>query len=124
VCKDAHPTFTHFGFDTVLLYFPFSVFSLFSIFSACPDRAARAMGFDGKTLIHPSQIATANAIFAPSPDALQHAREIIAAHTAALREGLNVAVVRGKLVENLHVADAQRALGLHEAICQLETAVS
>jgi len=78
------------------------------------------MGFDGKTLIHPSQIETANAVFAPSPDAVEHAREVIAAHAAALRQGQNVAVVRGKLVENLHVADAQRVLALQEAISQLE----
>lgn len=74
------------------------------------------MGFDGKTLIHPSQIDTANDIFAPSSDAVLHANEIISAHTAALEEGKNVAVVRGKLVENLHVADAQRVLALDKAI--------
>ncbi len=78
------------------------------------------MGFDGKTLIHPSQIETANSVFAPSPDAVQQAQEFIAAHAEALREGKNVAVVRGKLVENLHVADAQRVLALHSAIAQLE----
>ena len=84
------------------------------------SRAARMMGFDGKTLIHPSQIETANSVFAPSPDAVQQAQEFIAAHAEALREGKNVAVVRGKLVENLHVADAQRVLALHTAIGQLE----
>ena len=78
------------------------------------------MGFDGKTLIHPSQIDTANDIFAPSSDAVLHANEIISAHTAALEEGKNVAVVRGKLVENLHVADAQRVLALDKAIRALQ----
>ena len=82
------------------------------------------MGFDGKTLIHPSQIGTANAVFAPSLDAVAHAREVIAAHAEALREGKNVAVVRGKLVENLHVADAQRVLALQKAIGQLELEAS
>ena len=77
------------------------------------------MGFDGKTLIHPSQIETANTVFAPSEDAILHAQEVIAAHSAALVEGNNVAVVRGQLVENLHVADARRILALHDAICQL-----
>ena len=78
------------------------------------------MGFDGKTLIHPNQIDTANDIFAPSSDAVLHANEIISAHTAALEEGKNVAVVRGKLVENLHVADAQRVLALDKAIRALQ----
>ena len=78
------------------------------------------MGFDGKTLIHPNQIEIANSVFAPSPDTILHAQEIITAHTAALEGGQNVAVVRGKLVENLHVEDAQRLLAMHNAICALQ----
>ena len=79
-------------------------------------QAARVMGFDGKTLIHPNQLVTANEIFAPSAKAVLHAKEVIVAHTEAVSKGENVAVVDGKLVENLHVADARHVLALHEAI--------
>ena len=71
---------------------------------------------DGKTLIHPNQLVTANEIFAPSAKAVLHAKEVIVAHTEAVSKGENVAVVDGKLVENLHVADARHVLALHEAI--------
>ena len=73
-------------------------------------------GVDGKTLIHPNQLVTANEIFAPSAKAVLHAKEVIVAHTEAVSKGENVAVVDGKLVENLHVADARHVLALHEAI--------
>jgi citrate lyase subunit beta / citryl-CoA lyase len=76
----------------------------------------RALGFDGKTLIHPKQIAPANAAFAPSIDEVAQARKIIAAHETALAEGKGIVVVDGRLVENLHVAAAQRTLALAEAI--------
>ena len=76
----------------------------------------RTLGFDGKTLIHPKQIAPANAAFAPSGDEVAQARKIIAAHDAALAEGKGIVVVDGRLVENLHVAAAQRILALAEAI--------
>jgi citrate lyase subunit beta/citryl-CoA lyase len=80
----------------------------------------RAFGFDGKTLIHPKQIAPANAAFAPSADEIAQAQKIIAAHEAALAEGKGIVVVDGRLVENLHVAAAQRILALAEAIAALE----
>ena len=76
------------------------------------------LGFDGKTLIHPRQIGPANAAFAPSEAEVAHARRIIEAHAAAAREGRGVVVVDGRLVENLHVADARRRLALAEAIAQ------
>jgi len=78
-------------------------------------RHAREMGFDGKTLIHPSQVAVANAVFAPSPDLVEESREVIDAHSRAVAEGANVVVVRGKLVENLHVENAQRVLSVRAA---------
>ena len=79
----------------------------------------RALGFDGKTLIHPKQIAPANAAFAPSAEQIARARRIIAAHQAALAAGKGIVVVDGRLVENLHVAAAERTLELAAAIAEL-----
>jgi citrate lyase subunit beta/citryl-CoA lyase len=86
--------------------------------AACAQ--GRTLGFDGKTLIHPKQIAPANAAFAPSESEVLQARKIIAAHAAALAAGLGIVVVDGRLIENLHVAAAQRTLVLAEAIARLE----
>jgi citrate lyase subunit beta/citryl-CoA lyase len=74
------------------------------------------LGFDGKTLIHPKTIATANRIFAPSEEEVAWSRRIIAAHAEASAQGKGVVVVDGKLVENLHVANALRVVALAEAI--------
>ncbi len=79
----------------------------------------RDMGFDGKTLIHPAQIAAANAGFAPSEAELDLARRQIAAFAAAERLGQGVGVVDGKIVENLHVASAHALLAMSEAIANL-----
>ena len=84
-------------------------------------RQAADMGFDGKTLIHPKTIATANASFAPSPGDIASARKIIAAHAQAAAQGKGVVVVDGRLVENLHVDEARRVVALAEAIAALET---
>jgi citrate lyase subunit beta/citryl-CoA lyase len=85
-------------------------------------RQGLELGFDGKTLIHPKTIAAANRIFAPAADEVTWARRIIAAHAEAAAQGKGVAVVDGKLIENLHVAEAQRTVALAEAIAALETA--
>lgn len=82
------------------------------------------LGFDGKTLIHPKQIAAANAAFAPSEAEIDFSRRIIAAHEAASKEGKGVVVVDGKLVENLHVENAHRLVALAEAIEALEGAAA
>ncbi len=82
--------------------------------AAC--RQGRELGFDGKTVIHPSQLEPANRIFAPTAEQLESARRIVAAHAQALAEGRGVTVVDGRLVEALHVADAQRVLRLAELI--------
>lgn len=74
------------------------------------------LGFDGKTLIHPRQIGPANAAFAPDDEALNRARAIIAAHDEARAKGAGVTTVGGRLVELLHVAEAQRTLALADAI--------
>lgn len=75
-----------------------------------------ALGFDGKTLIHPSQLERANIAFAPAPEVIDRARRILDAWREAEAEGKAVAVVDGKLVENLHVAEAERHLAIYEAI--------
>jgi citrate lyase subunit beta / citryl-CoA lyase len=82
--------------------------------AAC--RQGAELGFDGKTLIHPKQIEPANAGFAPDADALARARRIIEAHQQAVLQGKGVAVLDGRLVENLHVIEAQRQVLLAEAI--------
>lgn len=79
-------------------------------------RQGRDQGFDGKTLIHPRQIATANAAFAPTPEELDMARQRLDAWKAAQAEGKGVAVVDGALVENLHASEAERVLALAAAI--------
>lgn len=79
-------------------------------------RQGRDQGFDGKTLIHPRQIAAANAAFAPTPEELDTARRRLQAWTAAQAEGKGVAVVDGALVENLHAQEAERVLALAQAI--------
>jgi citrate lyase subunit beta/citryl-CoA lyase len=82
--------------------------------AAC--RMAAAMGFDGKTLIHPKTIAGANEAFAPSPEDIARARRIIDAHADAVARGQGVVVVDGRLVENLHVEEAHRVAALAAAI--------
>lgn len=84
-------------------------------------RHGRELGFDGKTLIHPKQIAPANAAFGPSLEEIAWARRIIAAHAEAEARGEGVVLVDGRLVENLHVADARRIVAIGEAIHQIES---
>ena len=76
----------------------------------------RQMGFDGKTLIHPSQLEPANRVFAPSAEELERAREVVAAFEEATAAGKGVVTVGGRMIENLHVAQAQRAIAQAEAI--------
>ena len=79
----------------------------------------RDMGFDGKTLIHPAQVAVANEVFAPSEAEIELARRQIEAFDEAESEGKGVAVVDGKIVENLHVATARQILAKAEAIAAI-----
>ena len=76
----------------------------------------RDMGFDGKTLIHPNQIAYANEIFGPSSAEVTEAQERISAYEAAIKSGAGIAVLNGKLIEELHIQDAKRVLALAKAI--------
>jgi len=82
--------------------------------SSC--RQGLEMGFDGKTLIHPKTVDVANRIFAPTPEEVERARRVIAAHAEALAEKKGVVVLDGRLVEALHVEEAKRTVALAEAI--------
>jgi citrate lyase subunit beta/citryl-CoA lyase len=82
-------------------------------------RQGREMGFDGKTLIHPGQVAGANEAFAPSEDAVDDARGVVQAWEDG--RGSGVVTYRGRMVENLHVETARRTLALHAAITALES---
>lgn len=82
----------------------------------------RDMGFDGKTLIHPAQLAIANEVFAPSEAEIALARRQIEAFAAAKAAGQGVAVVDGRIVENLHVVTAEATLAKALAIAELEIA--
>jgi citrate lyase subunit beta/citryl-CoA lyase len=77
-----------------------------------------AFGFDGKTLIHPKTVPIANDVFAPSEKEVNWSKMIIEAHAAAMKEGRGVAVLEGKLIENLHVENAKRVVALAAAIAE------
>jgi (3S)-malyl-CoA thioesterase len=97
------------------------------VFNAFRDEAGlraeceqgRDLGFDGKTLVHPAQIAVANAVFAPSDADLVQARREIAAFAEARGRGEGVAVVDGRIVENLHAATAEALIAKAEAIAAM-----
>ena len=79
----------------------------------------RDMGFDGKTLIHPAQIDIANAAFSPSEADVELARRQIEAFDAAEASGQGVAVVDGRIVENLHIVTARETLAKADAIAAM-----
>ncbi len=83
-------------------------------------RQGKEMGFDGKTLIHPSQLDPCNEVFAPSEAEVESAREVIAAFEEAEREGRGVVTVNGRMIENLHVDQARQTLAQAEAIAELQ----
>ncbi len=82
----------------------------------------RALGMDGKTLIHPAQLEITNRIFAPTADQIELAKRQIAAFEEAQAKGEGVAVVDGKIVENLHVVTAHRILAMADAIAEKDAA--
>jgi citrate lyase subunit beta / citryl-CoA lyase len=84
-------------------------------------RQGREMGFDGKTLIHPSQLGPANEVFGPSRHELDDARKIVSAYQEAEAAGKSVITVDGRMIESLHVRDAQRILALAERIAEMES---
>ena len=75
-------------------------------------------GFDGKTLIHPSQVEPANAAFTPEPEAVAWARTVAAAFDQPGTSDKGVLKVEGKMVERLHLAEAQRLIAVSDAIAQ------
>jgi len=80
----------------------------------------RDMGFDGKTLIHPAQLDVANTAFAPTDAEIDLAKRQIEAFEAAEAAGEGVAVVDGKIVENLHIVTARATLAKADAIKSME----
>lgn len=79
-------------------------------------RQGAALGFDGKTVIHPKQLAAANAAFAPSDAEITKAESIVAAFAAPENTGKGVIKLDGKMVEVLHLREAQRSLQIRDAI--------
>lgn len=75
----------------------------------------RALGFDGKTLIHPKQIDAAHQAFTPAADEVEYARRVLAAWQQTRDAGQAVTVVDGKLIEALNIEEARYTLALHEA---------
>ena len=83
-------------------------------------RQSRELGFDGKTVIHPKQLEACNAAFTPTDEEVEAAREVIAAYEGAEAEGRGVVTVNGKLIEALHVEQAQLTLSRFDAIAERE----
>ena len=83
---------------------------------AAEARQGAELGFDGKTLVHPTQVDPANEAFAPGADEVDHARRVIEAFEEGIAAGKGVIQLDGKMIENLHVANARRALAIADAI--------
>ena len=85
-------------------------------------RQGRAFGFDGKTLIHPSQVEPCNQVFAPSVEEIEAARKIIAAFEKPENKGKGAISLDGRMVELLHAEIARSTVALADAIAALEAA--
>ena len=83
---------------------------------------ARAFGFDGKTLIHPSQVEPCNGVFAPSAEEIEAARKIIAAFDLPENKGKGAIKLDGRMVELLHAEIARGTVAMADAIAALEAA--
>ena len=83
-------------------------------------RQGRAFGFDGKSLLHPKTIATANAVFGPSAEDIEWSRRVITAWSEAAALGKGVTLLDGKLIEGLHVAEAEAVIAMAESIAERE----
>ena len=80
----------------------------------------RTYGFDGKTLIHPAQLATANKVFSPTEEALSQAQAVIEAFAQPENQGRGVIKVKGRMTELLHLEQAERLVAMQEAIERLQ----
>jgi len=89
---------------------------------AAECRQARDLGFDGKTLIHPQQIAPCNEAFSPPPEEVAWARKIIAAFDQPENAGKGVLQIEGRMVERLHADMARRTVAIADAIAQMQPA--
>jgi citrate lyase subunit beta/citryl-CoA lyase len=85
--------------------------------AACAQ--ARSFGFDGKTVIHPSQIEPCNAAFAPSPEEVETANKIIAAFALPENKGKGAIKLDGRMVERLHAENARHTIALAQAIAAM-----
>ncbi len=125
--RDREPFLTSFGL-VILAARAFGIAALDGVHLDLADDSGfaeacaqgRRLGFDGKTLIHPKTVEVANAAFAPAPEDIAAARGLIATYAAAVAEGKGVVVLDGKLIEQLHVDNARRAVALAEAIAAIE----
>jgi citrate lyase subunit beta/citryl-CoA lyase len=79
-------------------------------------RQGREMGFDGKTIIHPSQVEPANTAFAPSEAEIENAKAMIETFNEAKAAGQGVVTFKNKMVEELHIRDAHRILAFADAL--------
>ena len=82
----------------------------------------RQLGMDGKTLIHPKTIDTANEVFAPADEEVAWSKRVIDAHAEAEKAGKGVLLIDGKLIENLHVEQAKRLVAMADAIAAMDNA--
>jgi citrate lyase subunit beta / citryl-CoA lyase len=89
---------------------------------AAECRQARDLGFDGKTLIHPQQIAACNEAFSPTPGEVEWARKIIAAFDQPENAGKGVLQIEGRMVERLHGDMARRTVAIADAIAEMQPA--
>jgi citrate lyase subunit beta / citryl-CoA lyase len=89
---------------------------------AAECRQAHDLGFDGKTLIHPQQIAPCNAAFSPAPEEVEWARKIIAAFDLPENAERGVIQIDGRMVERLHADMARRTVAIADAIAQMQAA--
>ncbi|MEQ1753458.1 MAG: CoA ester lyase [Micropepsaceae bacterium] len=85
-------------------------------------RQGRAMGFDGKTLIHPSQVEPCNAVFSPDEDEIKQARAILGAFALPENQGKGTIALNGRMVELLHAEIAAQTVALADAIASLNSA--
>ena len=81
------------------------------------------MGFDGKTLIHPSQLGPCNTVFAPDAAEIEHARHVVAAFDDPANAGQGVLKVNGKMTELLHLDIARQKLAIADAIATRSSVV-